>query len=441
VSITAASNREMGAEGMAPLLFVNAHYYPDVHLTATASRLTDLAEYLAAKGHAVEVLCGPSVLSSKPSETRNGVRIHRIRSTHFGKGSTVGRILDYLSFVVGALALVLGPRKFRGIVFLTTPPLLGVLGWLARRVRRRNYAIWSMDLHPDAEVAAGMLRERSVIARLLFGINYTAYRHADFVIALGTYMRERIVQRAVAPKLVHVVPMWVGEDELHDETAMISGRVGREGSAQCVVGYIGNAGIAHDFRAVLEAMRELRHDLGIRFLFVGGGAQRPVIERFLRDHDIRNATYQDYVPRKALSDLYGQIDVHLVTLKREFAGIAVPTKCYSALASGAHVLFVGPQRSESADAVSAAGSGVIVDPSTVDAVGRIVSSIRQVAATKGGADRSWSTDFARTEFGRDVNCARIESLINQYWRTEGEARQVTPQRNSTTSRLVAGARP
>jgi len=59
-----------------------------------------------------------------------------------------------------------------------------------------------MDLHPEAEVAAGMLRRESPLGRLLFWANGRGYAGADFVIALGPYMRERILT-SDSPHLVH----------------------------------------------------------------------------------------------------------------------------------------------------------------------------------------------------------------------------------------------
>ncbi|MEP7086751.1 MAG: glycosyltransferase, partial [Gemmatimonadota bacterium] len=132
-------------------------------------------------------------MQAEESETRNGVRIVRVRSTHRGRGTMAGRLSDYASFHMQALRATLGRRKYRGIVFLTTPPLLSFVGWLGRVLRGQRYAIWSMDLHPEAEVAAGMLDRSSMLGRFLFWANGRGYRGADFVIALGPYMRERIL--------------------------------------------------------------------------------------------------------------------------------------------------------------------------------------------------------------------------------------------------------
>src|SRR5689334_14458591 len=152
------------------ILLVNQHYYPDV--ASTGQHLTDLAEYLAREGYRVDVLTGRGKyvagnLDAPAREVRNGVHIRRLRTTSFGRGSHLGRVIDYLSFYVRVLAsLLFGPKR-DGVLFLTTPPLLGFLGAIARVVRGQRYGVWSMDLHPDAEIASGMLRQGSLPAKVL----------------------------------------------------------------------------------------------------------------------------------------------------------------------------------------------------------------------------------------------------------------------------------
>src|SRR5215208_6137527 len=203
--------------GAASLLLVNQHYYPDV--ASTGQHLTDLAEHLVREGYSVEVLAGRGkYLAGKMQvpthEVRNGVHIQRVRITAFGRGRHLGRIVDYLSFYVQALiALLRGPRR-DGVIFLTTPPLLAFLGAIARLVRGQRYGIWSMDLHPDAEIASGMLRNGSVIARLLEWANRIGYRRADFVVDLGAYMKQRLMTKGVAKTRLHTVHVWSTNGEI-----------------------------------------------------------------------------------------------------------------------------------------------------------------------------------------------------------------------------------
>lgn len=352
------------------------------------------------------------------SEVRNGVRINRVRSTAHGRGSIVGRLIDYSSFHVQALRTALGRGEYRGIVFLTTPPLLSFVGWLGKILRGRRYAIWSMDLHPEAEVAAGMLRRASPLGRLLFWANERGYRGADFVIALGPYMRDRILAQGVRPERIEIVPVWVDGDEITpipSSANLLVGELGLEG--KFVVAYIGNAGLAHDFNALLESMDELKDDERIYFLFVGDGPQRARIEAYAQEHDIKNFSYRDYYPRERINSVYGLADVHVVTLGAPFVGIAIPTKCYVSMATARPVLFIGPEKSETAEAIRDANGGAIVDPAQPGASAKIAALLRE-----------WSGDPAKTErlgrqarasvlgrYSRERNCRAIESVIREHW--------------------------
>ena len=158
--------------GRTSLLFVNQHYWPDV--ASTGQHLTDLAEHLARRGYDVEILTGRAhyaggEVEAPPSEERNGVRISRVGGSRFGRARHLGRLADYATSTVRMAYRLLAGRRRDGVVYLTTPPLLPVLGFIARRVRGQRYGVWSMDLHPEAEIAAGMLSPSRLPARLSSG--------------------------------------------------------------------------------------------------------------------------------------------------------------------------------------------------------------------------------------------------------------------------------
>ena len=168
------------------ILFVNQHYYPDI--AATGQKLTDLAEYLAATGHHVSVICskGKYVAGMLPAgreEVRNGVRIHRTRTGGHGRSSVLWRLFDYAAFYIGVFFHILFSRKHDYVVYLTTPPLLSFMGAVLRKIKRQRYGIWSMDLHPDAEEVLGMFRPAGLVARTLHVLNNFGYKNADFIVA------------------------------------------------------------------------------------------------------------------------------------------------------------------------------------------------------------------------------------------------------------------
>jgi glycosyltransferase involved in cell wall biosynthesis len=293
-----------------------------------------------------------------------------------------------------------------------------VLGRLARLVRGQRYGIWSMDLHPDAEIASGMLRDRAFLTRILVMLHRFGLRGADFVVDLGAYMKRRLEAHGVDPARTATVHVWSdrsevapierGENPLLDELGLRD---------RFVVMYSGNAGIVHDFDAILEAMRRLKDDERIFFLFVGGGPQRAAIERYAAEHEITNFSYRGYVPRDRLRFSLAAGDAHLISLRAPFVGISVPGKLYGIMAAGRPALFVGPAGCESADAVRDNACGVVISSDSADPASLLVATLREwserpeLASALGARGRSAFI----AQYERVPNCESFAALIAERW--------------------------
>jgi len=419
----------------ASLLFVNQHYTPDV--AATGQCLADLAEHLVRDGYDVEVLAGRTpnggnAVSAPAREVLNGVRVHRVSTTSFGRQTHIGRVADYASFYIKVLATLLFGRGYDGVVFLTTPPLISLVGRVARAIRGQHYAIWSMDLHPEAELAAGMLRERSLAARTIEWLDARAYRGADFVVDLGAYMRERVRRKGVLEAKSHTVNIWGGriDDPITSEVNPLTRYLGLQD--RFVVMYSGNAGIVHDFGAIFEAMRALRNDPRIYFLFVGGGPRRAEVEQFARREGLTNFAYHDYFPRDMLRHSLSMANVHLISLRQHFVGISVPSKLYGAMASARPILFVGPNQCETADAIRDAQCGITVDPldggdaaagTRIAEILRAWADVPAVAAALGASGRSAFVE----RYDHRLSCAAFEHVVRSAWGDRDDAARQAPR--------------
>src|SRR5262249_15687884 len=171
-------------------------------------------------------------------------------------------------------------------------------------------------------------------------------------------------------------PVWVNTDAVRPPTEAenpLRAELGLDG--RFVVAYIGNAGLVHDFTAVLDAIRSLANHPRMSFLFVGGGPRRPEIDAFLRANGIGNVVVRDYYPVEMVPLVSPLAALPLVAPAPPFSGIAVPTKCYVAMATGRPVLFVGGARCEPADAIRDSGGGACIDTERPDAARLIASTL------------------------------------------------------------------
>lgn len=366
------------------ILFVNQYYWPDV--AATAQQLTDLAEFLAERGHGVHVLCSAasyedSAARRPPSETRCGVRIHRLRALGGRKKSVALRLLDYMSFhaLCGVWMLSRG-RRFDAIVTLTEPPLVGLYATFVRAMTRGRvrHVSWSMDLYTDCLFALGVLKERGLPGRLVEWLNRLEMRRADAVVVLGECMRRRLLAKGTAPDRVRVIGVWNRADQLTPSARREGGLRSRHGlNGKFVVMYSGNAGRAHSFDAVCAAMDALKDDARIRFLFVGAGKGGDGVAAFARERGLANFVQLPYFPREQLNESLAMGDVHLVTMKDSMAGVVVPCKLYGIMAVGRPTVFVGPSSSTVATEVLGADAGVVV---ATDRADLLVAELRRLAS-------------------------------------------------------------
>ena len=362
------------------ILFINQYYWPD-H-ASTAQHLTDLAESLAARGYECHVLCAmsrykPGDPAPPAEEVRNGVFIHRAPATSLGRKSTLARMTDYLSFYARAVVKALRLPRFDAVVTLTTPPIIGLVGSMLRKLKGSAHVCWSMDLHPDASVALKRMSPTNPVVKGLARLGDAVLRGADRVVVLGPYMADRILAKGVRADRVVEIPVWSRKDEVHPvrhAANPLRKRLGFTNELVCM--YSGNLGLAHSFDEFLAAAKALRDRRDVAFVFIGGGPRLAEVQTAKERDGLDNVRILDYVPREELHLSLSAADVHLISMRPEMTGIVVPGKLYGVMAAARPALFVGPAHCESADLVRRSGGGFTVPYGDADGVVRAIERLR-----------------------------------------------------------------
>ena len=299
------------------------------------------------------------------------------------------------------------------VVTLTTPPIIGLVGTILKRLRRLRHIYWSMDLHPDASLALGRMSPRSRFGRLMHGLSGSVYRQADQVVVLGPYMADRIALKEVAAEQIATIPVWSRRDEIYPlphERNPLRKSLGLEGSF--VAMYSGNLGLAHSFDEFIEAARRLRERPDIVFLFVGDGPRKAEVQAARDREGLTNIRLLDYVPRDLLHASLSLADVHLISMRPEMNGIVVPGKLYGAMAAGRPVVFVGPDHCESADTIRDAGCGITIPPGDADG---LVAALELLASDPSLARRMGERGRSAflAHYDRKLCCTQWYELIEE----------------------------
>jgi glycosyltransferase involved in cell wall biosynthesis len=347
------------------VVFINRYFHPDI--SATSQVLTDLTRRLAEQRVDVHVICSRLLYEGPPvnlpvDEEVDGVSVHRVWSTRYGRARLPGRLLDYVSFYPSAMLTLLRlTRRGDIVVAKTDPPLLSIAVGPIVRWRSARLVNWLQDVFPEVAGHTQATRLPRPLLRALLHLRDRSLRRADMNVALGIRMRDHLRRRNVPDARLCIVENWAIGEPLRPLPAAASElRRSLDLTDRYVIGYSGNMGLAHDHVTILEAAYLLRDDLGVVFLMVGGGSGMRELEAQARARCLTNLRFLPYQPRERLADCLAASDVHLVTLLPEVEGLVMPSKLYGVMAVGRPVLFVGDAQGEVARVVSRADCGVSV---------------------------------------------------------------------------------
>lgn len=382
---------------------------------------------LVAGGHDVTVLCviggyaghtdGDAADSGESGEP-SGVRVLRVRATRLGRGSHVGRVLDYASFYFGVAwrLLCMRPRPDR-IVALTTPPYLSVLARFLSKLRGADHAHWVMDLYPDVMFAHGMLNESGIPARLLRMLGRWGFggRRCSAVVSLGPDMSDRVGSYLRPRRDSPFVPLWATAETPCREEQIAEWRDIRGwDKGDLVLLYSGNMGLGHRFEEFLAAARALEGgdwpEVGrVRFVFTGRGKRRAEIEAFQAEYPNAEVELGDYVAREELSVHLASADVHFVSLEPSWDGTMVPSKIQGIFAIGRPVIFVGSRTCSIGRWIVDSGGGWVIEPGRSE---DLLRAIQESGDPKERMKRGQAAlEFAKQHFDRDRNAGRLARLF------------------------------
>ncbi|HMO27386.1 MAG TPA: glycosyltransferase, partial [Tepidisphaeraceae bacterium] len=196
---------------MAKTIFVNRYFHPD-H-SATSQLLSDLAFDLASRGQDIHVITGcqlyGNALASLPAdESIRGVQVHRVRTSRFGRTRLWGRMIDYLTFYLGAtwrLVRLIRPGDI--VVAKTDPPMMSVPAAWAVKLRRGVLVNWVQDLFPEVATSLDVYGVRFA-APMLKRLRNQSLRLGRSNVVLGELMAERLRGEGVPSDRITVIENW-----------------------------------------------------------------------------------------------------------------------------------------------------------------------------------------------------------------------------------------
>lgn len=354
--------------------------YFDPEIGAPQLRLRAFVRELVRRGHQVDVV---TALPNHPEgrifegyrgrlsrrERRDGADVRRVW-VHAAVGSGRGRILNYVTFMIGSAWPILRHRR-PDVVVVESPPLFAaVTPMLDRYLRRRPFALWVADLWPDTVFEMGMARRDNLVGRMMIRLERLAYRSAAIVAPVTEQQLAtlRDAKGVPADKLIlanngiDLDLFGAARDEARD-------------TDEPVIVYAGTVGFAQGIDVIVDAAPVVRASIPrARFVIIGNGSERDRIARRVVDERIEGVEVLPARPLEEVADLYRTAAVGVIPLRSSptLEG-ARPVKLFSMMAASLPIVFSG--RGEGAGIVERSGAGVAVPPEDPAALASAIVSL------------------------------------------------------------------
>ncbi|MEH2078341.1 MAG: glycosyltransferase family 4 protein [Nostoc sp.] len=380
-------------------LSVITQFFPPDY-APTGQLIEELVKQLGQQGVDIEVFTSQpgyafdSQTTALAVERMGGIRIQRSRTAQLWPGRIRGKAVNGVLYTLRAVLYMLRAWRRSNILLVTTaPPFLPIIGYLAYLVFRLPYVCILYDLYPDIAIALGVVSKHNWLARLWRAINKQIWLNAKGIVVLSPAMKQQVLANCpqVADK-ISVIHSWANPELIvpiakqENWFALKHNLVNK-----FTVLYSGNMGRCHDMATMLQAA-QLLLDEPVHFVCIGGGAKKDELIQEVNQLGLLNFTFLPYQDKQVLPYSLTACDLSLVSVDASTESLVVPSKLYSALASGRPIAVICSQYSYLRQLIAEANCGSTFDNGDSHALAqfiRLLSRDRQLGERMGKAGRQY----------------------------------------------------
>ena len=396
-----------------------SHYFSP-EIGAPSARIQDMADQWIDLGHEVQVVtCFPNHPTGRlypgyrPGrylyEAMSGISVHRHWTYITPNKGFLKKSMGHLSFIPGSMLFsqrhVAGPD----IVIGSSPTFFAAMAGagLARK-RRAPFVMEVRDLWPAIFVELGVLKNRLAID-LLEKWEMSLYRRASRVVTVTDAFRDNIIARGIPEEKVVTITNGADVDFWKPAEKPVGLMRSLDLEGRFVALYIGAHGISQALSRIIDSADLLKEEAGIRFLFVGEGAEKEQLQTRCREKGLENVIFLDPVDKATVKEYYALADVCLVPLRDiPLFDTFIPSKMFEIMAMGRPI--VGSVRGEAAGILDRSGGAVVVGPEDSRGIARAVMDLYQDPAgaeTMGHRART----FVERHYSRKVLAGRYLDVL------------------------------
>ncbi len=402
------------------VLVLGINYAPE--LTVIGKYTSEMAEWLTARGHAVQVVTAPPYYPAwRVGEGYSAWRYRRemLAGIHVWRcplwvppdPSGLTRVVHLASFALSSLPVVLwqGLRWRPDVVWVVEPAFFSTVGaWLAARLGGAKTWLHVQDFEIDVAFDLGLL-STTWLRRGVAACERWIMRRFDRVSTISERMLEQLAAKGVEAPRGLFFPNWVDTAKIYPLHGPSPLRAELPIAVDTIVAlYAGTMGEKQGLETMAEAARALTDHPNIQFVFCGEGGARKRLSQMAED--LPNVRFLPLQPAERLNELLNLADMHLLPQRADSVDRVMPSKLTGMLASGRPVVATAHPHTQVAQVVT--GCGMVTPPGDAAALAQAILHLATHPAERAQLGQTART-FALAQWSREGILRRFEKEIVQ----------------------------
>jgi colanic acid biosynthesis glycosyl transferase WcaI len=380
------------------ILVWSPNYAPE--LTGIPPLVTDACEWLATRGHSVDVVTAmPNYPQRRivdgyrgalwSSEQSAGVSLYRSWLRVRPEETFIDKALYEFSFAACSLPRVARRLTSADVLLCVVPSLLSASAAATIRAllppkQRPRLVLWVQDLVLSGALTLDDLGTRSRRALSAAGrLERAAARAADRIVVCSPEFGKYFTARGVQPESIETIYNWVDVDWIQPAPA--------PEHARTRFLYAGNLGYSQGFDTLVDGA--IWAGAGVELEIVGDGNAAAEVRRLAARSD--RVRVLPPVPREQFPGLLASADAHVVVQRGVSAGANFPSKISSYLASGRPIVASIDPSTAAAALLRASGGALLVPPDSPRDLARAMRTLSidpELRAELGRNGRRYAVD-------------------------------------------------
>jgi glycosyltransferase involved in cell wall biosynthesis len=262
------------------------------------------------------------------------------------------------------------------IVFTgTNPVILLCVMPVFKRMFDLKWVLLVHDVFPDNLLAAGLVKKGNPFFKIAKYYFSWVYASPDKLFCIGRDMEALLSQKTNGRAKTVFISNWAnGTDVYPVPRAELDFFKNNGWENHVVFQFFGNIGRVQGVDNLLKAISLVTSE-NAAFIFIGGGAMVPSVEKFIEVNPNKAIKFSGPIPLIQKNKGLAMCDVAFVSLEAGMLGLGVPSKSYFSLAAGKPILATVDANSEIGLMLSEFPVGWRCDPSSPQQLANLIDEI------------------------------------------------------------------